>query len=556
MTTRDERSQSWTCARAWPDAAPDANPTADPARFVRNEPKEPQAINAVVITYPRPLVTALPRATQAWLVAALLMLLAFAWQGTRALWDPDEGRYTAVALQMLDSGEWLVPRLSDHQEHLTKPPLYYWSVAASVATFGRSEWAVRLPNALAFVLTGLLLLALGREFAPRRAWLAPLAWSTSLFTVLAANVASTDTLLALFETAAMYCAWRAHATGDARRWHVAMWAAFGLAFLTKGPPALLPMLALLAWRALSGRPLRSLFPWQGLLAFAVLGLGWFIWLLAARPELFTYFAGYEFVDRVFTARHGRHPEWYGPFAVYVPALLLATLPWWLLSRGWLRTLRDGLRVAAWRQALAHRPARAFLLLWVVVPLAILCLARSRGVLYALPLAVPLSLLVARDLSGPRALRSMARIAFVAAWAVVVLATKGVAAIALAHEKDARELALALAPALADRPARILFVDETPRFGLRFYSGLPVEEVRSPAHEGPVGDVFVVHSLCSDVADATRPVLALRRDDAAALPACAGGSWTDRAPHAGWRAATWVPDAIAAPAPSTDVPTRG
>jgi len=51
------------------------------------------------------LTTASPRALPAWLVAALLLMLAFAWQGTRALWDPDEGRYTAVALQMLDSGD-------------------------------------------------------------------------------------------------------------------------------------------------------------------------------------------------------------------------------------------------------------------------------------------------------------------------------------------------------------------------------------------------------------------------------------------------------------------
>jgi 4-amino-4-deoxy-L-arabinose transferase-like glycosyltransferase len=181
-----------------------------------------------------------PRALAGWLVLALLCVLAFAWQGTRGLWDPDEGRYTAVALQMLDSGEWLVPRLSDHQEHLTKPPLYYWTVAASVAAFGMSEWAVRLPNALAFVLTGLLVLALARSLAPRRPWLAPLAWATSLYTVLAANVASTDTLLALFETAAMYCAWRAQRDGDSRAWHTLMWTAFGLAFLTKGPPGCCP----------------------------------------------------------------------------------------------------------------------------------------------------------------------------------------------------------------------------------------------------------------------------------------------------------------------------
>ena len=38
---------------------------------------------------------------------ALALLLAFAFQGTRGLRDPDEGRYTNVTLQILRSGDWV-----------------------------------------------------------------------------------------------------------------------------------------------------------------------------------------------------------------------------------------------------------------------------------------------------------------------------------------------------------------------------------------------------------------------------------------------------------------
>jgi len=75
-----------------------------------------------------------------WLLLALLLTLAFAFQGTRAIWEPDEGRYTATALNMLDSGDWLVPTLDGETPHLTKPPITYWAIAASVAAFGRNEW--------------------------------------------------------------------------------------------------------------------------------------------------------------------------------------------------------------------------------------------------------------------------------------------------------------------------------------------------------------------------------------------------------------------------------
>jgi 4-amino-4-deoxy-L-arabinose transferase len=176
---------------------------------------------------------------QFWAVLALLLLVGFAFQGTRAIFEPDEGRYTATALNMLKSGDWLVPTVDGERPHLTKPPITYWAIAASVGALGQSEWAVRLPGALAFVGTGLLLLGLGRRFCPARPWLPPLVWSLSLAPVAGANIVSTDALLVFFETAAMYAfveAWYREGT-DRRRWILAMWLGWGLAFMTKGPRA-------------------------------------------------------------------------------------------------------------------------------------------------------------------------------------------------------------------------------------------------------------------------------------------------------------------------------
>ena len=92
-----------------------------------------------------------PRRTGRW-IALLAIVLAFGLLGLRGIWDPDEGRYTNVAMHMLDRGDWVYPHRSDEVGHWTKPPLTYWAIAGSVATFGRNPGAARLPAALAFLL--------------------------------------------------------------------------------------------------------------------------------------------------------------------------------------------------------------------------------------------------------------------------------------------------------------------------------------------------------------------------------------------------------------------
>ena len=52
-----------------------------------------------------------------WWLVALLVLVAFAFQGSRAIWEPDEGRYTGASLNMLQSGDWLLPTVDGEHPH-------------------------------------------------------------------------------------------------------------------------------------------------------------------------------------------------------------------------------------------------------------------------------------------------------------------------------------------------------------------------------------------------------------------------------------------------------
>jgi 4-amino-4-deoxy-L-arabinose transferase-like glycosyltransferase len=99
-------------------------------------------------------------------VACAALIVAFGPMGSRGIWDPDEGRYTNVALNMLDSGNSVDPRRNDDVGHWTKPPLTHWALAASMGLFGRNPWAARLPIAEAFLLTVAITWRLARRLAP------------------------------------------------------------------------------------------------------------------------------------------------------------------------------------------------------------------------------------------------------------------------------------------------------------------------------------------------------------------------------------------------------
>src|SRR6476469_5287440 len=242
-------------------------------------------------------------------IALLALTLGLLFLGQRGIWDPDEGRYSNVALHMLDSGNWIEPHRSAEIAHWTKPPLTYWAIAATVGVFGHNAWAARLPAALAYLLCVWLSGRIARRVAPGSETQASLVFATMLFTVGASQLITTD-----YVTLAMWCFVEARfgPEGLARRWLVGMWAGFALAFLTKGPPGLLPLLAVVAFELMTrGTRRAGAFHWTGLLVFVAIALPWYLVVVQRNPGLLQYFLGSEVVGRVASNEFGRHGEWYG-----------------------------------------------------------------------------------------------------------------------------------------------------------------------------------------------------------------------------------------------------
>src|ERR1700690_4486369 len=75
-----------------------------------------------------------------------------------SLWDRDEPRYAQTSRQMLQSGDWVVPRLLD-EVRTAKPVFIYWCQAASMQLFGDTDFAARLASTVAMLLTAVVLTA-------------------------------------------------------------------------------------------------------------------------------------------------------------------------------------------------------------------------------------------------------------------------------------------------------------------------------------------------------------------------------------------------------------
>lgn len=410
------------------------------------------------------------------LTTIIVLLLAFSFLGTRPIWDPDEGRYTNVALNMLESGDWMHPMRNEHVGHWTKPPLTYWVIASSAAAFGYNPWAARLPCALAYLICVWVVWRIARRFLPGEENRAALIYATMFLPFGAAQMVTTDFLLSAALSVAML-GWLESRYGNpahSLRWTWLMGLGFGLGFLTKGPPALLPLLAVLAaarWLPMPER--RSAWRWTGLLVFAMVALPWYVLVTARVDGLLDYFLGKEVVERVASSDFDRHGEWYGWLQIYAPTLALGSLPWTAPLWRWLRSLGSGFK--AWRnpESRARDPFGLILFLWLVLPLIVFCFARSRLPLYVLPLFTPLALIVARQmrLDG----RGFPRLRWVAVWVGLLAALRLASAFWPTH-KDAGAWADAIRERTSEKITEVVFVEDMARYGIHLHLGAQVDKV--------------------------------------------------------------------------------
>ncbi len=358
------------------------------------------------------------RLTSAPALLGALALWLLATLGLRPLLLPDEGRYAEVARVMWQGGtwdSWLVPTLNG-LPFFHKPPLFYWLDIAAMQLLGVHEFAGRFGSAVgAWVMGAALFFAMRRWHGERTGPIALGMLATTPFFYFGGQYANHDMLVGGLVTAAVLALARSLDEPPAvnLRWLVGGWVLCALAVLAKGLIGIvLPALVIGPWLLAQGRwrqMLKLLHP-LGLLAFAVVGLPWFIAMQLRFPGFFDYFVMEQhfrrFAQSTFNNVNG---AWF-----FIAVLPLATLPWSVWAP------------AAFKRAWGHRsPATLLYAWWVVAVVGFFSIPSSKLVGYVLPALAPwcalLALAVAsgnarrwRWVMGASALACVAVVAF-AAW---------------------------------------------------------------------------------------------------------------------------------------------
>lgn len=259
-------------------------------------------------------------------ISALFLLFVYG-AGALPLIGPDEPRYSQVARQMYESGDYIVPRLGEFP-WFEKPVLLYWLMAISYAIFGVNEFAARFPSAVSALLTVLLTGFIVWKATDLRRGIATLMiLGTCTFLIGFSHAATFDMLLTATIVAALtaFLMYELDRTKDG--WLYVLYIMAGLAVLAKGFVALILIaLALVSYYTIAKKPreLLKLKPITGpLLSILVMA----IWFLPI-----TWMYGYYFWDHFFLQHHllrytSSQYHRSGGLLFYLPVLLVGTFPW-------------------------------------------------------------------------------------------------------------------------------------------------------------------------------------------------------------------------------------
>ena len=270
--------------------------------------------------------------------------------------EMDEARFSSATYNMVTSGDYIVPSFNGEPRY-QKPILYYWFQAASINTFGKTEWAARIPSAIFGLLLVLAIhtllhfwLSKLKDFDPekgkRAAFLSvlgimivPLLWvwthSATTDMLLSLNIGLS--ILALLHMALLNHQARENNEKVSRKsryiWYSVAIVFAALAVLTKGPVGIaVPIIIWLAYYLYNRELLTELkrVPWWLIIPlFVLIVLPWYCAAnLQTGGDFMAHFLGQENIGRFSDTQegHGGKIPFLYFLSVMIPANLFLAFP--------------------------------------------------------------------------------------------------------------------------------------------------------------------------------------------------------------------------------------
>ena len=299
--------------------------------------------------------------------------------GKRSFWEPDEGRYAEISREMVESGDWLTPRLN-YIKHFDKPPITYWLIGSSFKFLGQSEFAAHLPLVILALGGVLVTYSLAKELFGRRAgFLSAIILISSLGYPGLSRVLSTDIIFTFF-CLSCYLFF-------VRKDYFLFYLFMALGFMTKGPVVLIitliPICIFLLWKK-QFHIFKQMRWGKGLLLFLLVGFPWFIYECILNKGLLFDWTYQQTLNRIVR-------ETKEPFYFFIPVLIGLFFPWIFFAAPALKRYLSFKRAPLDKE----RTSMFLLFLWFVLPFLFFSCIGKKLVPYILPLLAPLAIITAR-----------------------------------------------------------------------------------------------------------------------------------------------------------------
>ncbi len=314
-----------------------------------------------------------------WLAAILItaaIMSGYLFISTRStLWDRDEPRYARTAVEMVESGNYLVPTFNE-RVWADKPVLLYWLMSVPIRVLGPTELACRFFGAVGSAISCLLTFFIGKRLLSVRAGLwGMVILATTLMMSGIGTAATPDAVMLPFVVGAMAVFVEMTVTG-VRKYHIIlMGLALGLGMLAKGPIGLLPVpaIAFTLWlKRRTGEDVRGYF-WPVMAALMSGVLIFAAWAIpvnsATGGEFMRTFIGRHILTRAIKPmeHHGGNFLLYLPY--YLPVVIAGFFPWVLHLPGACSVVLGG--------RAGRKDCRSVLIGWIVPTFIIMTLAVTK-----------------------------------------------------------------------------------------------------------------------------------------------------------------------------------